>query len=222
MQLLRGCDDDATALSIAITRQQAGGKSSLAGRMVLCSVGIGQLAKVERVRAPFAHLPLVLVKASAALARTILHWLEETFDCAVTPMALTPQDMAWIATEWAAPAATDKALAQRPLTLQYGVPGDGSLQTISYSVDPASIRALQERLAGGDDDTALLRALEKHFAAEFSVDLTKMTLARVGTYAVYIGADGRAKFLPLPDTCATATLHALKYFTYVATRPPTT
>ena len=39
----------------------------------------------------------------------------------------------------------------------------------------------------------LLGALERHFFQHFHIDLAALALARVGTYAAFIGADGRIK-----------------------------
>ena len=42
----------------------------------------------------------------------------------------------------------------------------------------------------------LMEALEQHFFEHFHIDLSTMALCRVGTYAAYIGGDGRIKVCP--------------------------
>jgi hypothetical protein len=45
------------------------------------------------------------------------------------------------------------------------------------------------------------QALEQHFLAHFKINLASMALSRVGTYAAYIGCEGRVKVWATVNFC---------------------
>lgn len=139
-------DPDAIMITVAKGRARptAGMKASqILTRAILCSVGAEAPAGDG-----FTSLPLMLVKGPSAAIRMLASWLEERFDCRVSPLEFHPYDLIWIATEWAAPDAEADLKTQRALELTYSPPvGVTGISKLTYSVEPATIRELRTRSA---------------------------------------------------------------------------
>lgn len=232
-------EGEAEAVRITVARAGAGetetqaatGTPALQG--ILCSVG-SPLEPEEG----FVSLPVLLLKGPAALTRQVIDWLQARFDCRVAPLHFPPHDLIWIATEWAAAPEDAPVRSQKPLDLLYEAPAAASgLKTISLAVEAARVRALKESVAtmavaaennpsaAAQVDAELMAALERHFFAHFSINLSAMQLVRVGTYAAFVGAEGRLKLLPPPPAGVGGggvgeddALLVLQYVTYMVTR----
>jgi hypothetical protein len=90
--------------------KRTGGKRWVA-RAVLLSVGKQQLA----APAGFTHFPLMLVKANARCSEVLFAWFAQQFDCTVSALVLSPVELVWIATEWAAPPDDASSTTQKDL-----------------------------------------------------------------------------------------------------------
>ena len=125
---------------LSAVRDSSGRKSSVAEREFTC-------------------LPLLLTKGPFSMARSVIEWLETSFDTSVVPLALASFQLSGLLSAWvrhivltdpaeSAPktrgrAAKSQGSSKRPLELVFDFPPElAGLESLSYTVDYDSLMSL--------------------------------------------------------------------------------
>lgn len=198
---LRSSQADREAIQITLTQKsnnvKDNGEPRVALTAVLCSVDCREDV-TRAVCGPFSMLPIMLVKGPLGLTGHLIPWLQTQFDCKIDLAKFSPTCLSWMVAMWAG---YTPEKGGRAVELCYSVPKEvEGLSTITMTVDPKSCKTLWDSLHeetnqsfSENEVVTFIKSLETHFYHHFKVNLTAMSLTRIGTSTAYIGSDGRLK-----------------------------
>jgi Kinetochore complex Sim4 subunit Fta1 len=131
--------------------------------------------------------PLMMAHGNQSILSVCQSFLQQNFDCFISPLSLASHELAAICSEWALDTKSKQA---RPLQLVFGTPDSIT------GIDKLNVKLPAEactKLCSQCPDP--LRALRQHMQHYFSIDIATLHLIRVGTTAALVNNTGKAKLL---------------------------
>lgn len=191
-------DNNSVRIIVKNKERDAKGRETILLTAYLCCTDIKEDV-TNSITKEFTFLPLVLIKGSVFLTKTLISFLQKRYDCVIRDMTFTTTDMHWM---FAINAAfLPEKLEKKPAELVYSM-GNAirGINKITFSIDSKHCQQLIKS-ACGDDNADLsqvqkdrfILALEQHFKAHFTLNLNTLKLERVATAVSVLGAEGRLK-----------------------------
>ena len=152
----------------------------------------------------FISLPVVLMKGPVLLKESFLQWLEGQFGCKVSPMLLSPMDLAWLVSLCSG---IGEPLHSTELTYHVPavVPG---LDTICFTIAAKDAKLIWDAVHDStvefftnEEALKFLKSLESHFYRHFKIHLDQMQLSTIATSVAFVGKEGRVKILQKNYVC---------------------
>lgn len=167
-------------VELAAFRSQAASQPAL--RLVLCPPGAASAADKD-----FAFFPLLLARGPVALRRLAVQWLERRFDAVARAARLAPHQLRELVARLP-PADGGSA----PFELAFRVPERvRGVRTVAVALAPPDARALAAAAATAADAPSLTDAVAAHVLGACSVRLSALSLVRVATPGLVVGAEVR-------------------------------
>ena len=165
---------------------------------VFCSVG-SEEHEDTRLQEHFTCLPICLVNGPVNLARILINFWQNKFDCRITPMTFSSVELGWYFSLWAGMSSPEKSTT---IELCYDVSSVKGLSRILYSIEGKDAKDLWDNVHSSnspifteEESTTFLKALESHFYHHFKINLEGLPLARVRTAVAYIASEGKLKIV---------------------------
>ena len=147
----------------------------------------------------FTSLPICLIKGPVDLARSLVRWFEQKFDCRITPMTFSSVELGWYFSLWAGMSSPGKSV---PIELCYDVSNVNGLSRIIFSIEEKDAREIWEDIHEStslifteQESITFLKALESHFYHHFRINLEGLPVTRVRTAIAYIASEGKLKIV---------------------------
>ncbi|XP_061490088.1 centromere protein L isoform X2 [Rhineura floridana] len=146
----------------------------------------------------FTCLPLFLVSGAKGLMLLVETWLQQTFDCCLSPLHITPINLAWMAAIWTG-CYMENHMAATELT--FSVPGPAYPLDISYAIHPEDAKALWDSIhstpgeVGQEEVELFMDCLYNHFHRHFKIYLSAARLVKVSTSVASVHSVGKIKIL---------------------------
>ncbi|CAG8623295.1 4010_t:CDS:2 [Paraglomus brasilianum] len=155
----------------------------------------------------FTRFPMLLIKAPQKLAEIIFEWLQTRFDCRICRYRLQSTQLRFITEEWAKNAfgqEQHEANNVKSLELSYSLPNIDELKTMTVNIPFEDVKCIYNGcMTSSETDKKLMQAIEHHIFHISRIKLSSLVLSRVGTNAIYLAGEGKAKFFLLKDTNTT-------------------
>jgi len=166
---------------------------------ILSSIGSNVL---ENTNPDFSLFPLLLVRgATSSLAAPTLSWLQLKFDCCMKSLIIPSYELAQMAAAWAV---VEGAPSKKPLELTYSVPPSvNGLKYITLNFSTTGLINLHTEIKNSHPENVgelLLIAIQKYFDYHFHINISALSLIRVGTGVAFIDDEGKVKILSKPVT----------------------
>ena len=165
---------------------------------MFCFVG-NEETEDRRLQDHFTCLPVCLIKGPVDLARSLICWFEQKFDCRITPMTFSSMELGWYLSLWAGMSSPGKSVA---IELCYDAANVNGLSRILFSIEQKDAKELWENIhhSGSlifteEESVTFLKALESHFYHHFRINLEGLPVTRVRTAIAYIASEGRLKIV---------------------------
>ena len=179
-------------------RTQAKSNSTAVLTAMFCFVGKEE-AEDARFQHQFTCLPICLIKGPVDLARSMICWFEQKFDCRITPMTFSSMELGWYFSLWAGMSSPGKSV---PIELCYDASNVNGLSRILFSIEQKDAKELWENIhrSGSlifteEESITFLKALESHFYHHFRINLEGLPVTRVRTAIAYIASEGKLKIV---------------------------
>ncbi|XP_058516675.1 centromere protein L isoform X2 [Ochotona princeps] len=213
---VRGTQRDPDGLLVQILSKSPLPSASREGKVLwtgwLCCVcGDSLLGSVSE---DFTCLPLLLANGAESNTAIIGTWFQKTFDCYISPLAISAFNLSWMAAMWTA-CGTDRCVATTELL--WSVPCSPHSLHISYAIHPEDARALWDSVhktpgeVTQEEVDLFMQCLESHFYRHFRIHLSATKLVRVSTSVASAHTDGKIKIL-----CHKYLVGVLAYLTELA------
>uniref|UniRef100_A0A8D2L6N1 Centromere protein L n=1 Tax=Varanus komodoensis TaxID=61221 RepID=A0A8D2L6N1_VARKO len=150
----------------------------------------------EAVVEDFTCLPLFLANGAKGLFDLVEAWLQETFDCCLSPLPISPINLAWMAAMWSG-CNTGSHKAATELT--FSVPCAAYPLDISYAIHPEDIKALWDSIQSiqgevrQEEVELFMECLYSHFHRHFKIYLSATRLVKVSTSVASVHSTGKIK-----------------------------
>jgi len=152
-----------------------------------------------RLQENFTSLPVCLIKGPVDLARSVIRWFEQKFDCRITPMSFSSIELSWYFSLWAGMSSPGKSVS---IELCYDVSSVNGLSRILFSIEQKDAKELWENIHNcnsliftEEESVAFLKALESHFYHHFRINPEGLPVTRVRTAIAYIASEGKLKII---------------------------
>lgn len=138
----------------------------------------------EIVDEEFTFLPLFLVNGAKALTVLVETWLQQTFDCCLSPLHITPISLSWMAAMWTGCPMDNPTV---PTELTFSTLGTAYPLDISYSIHPEDAKALWDSIHSTPGEVRqeevelFMACLYNHFHRHFKIYLSATILVKVST-----------------------------------------
>ncbi|XP_040840206.1 centromere protein L isoform X1 [Ochotona curzoniae] len=195
---VRGTQRDPDALLVQVLSKSALPSAGRAGKVLwtgwLCCVCGDSLLRA--VSQDFTCLPLLLANGAESNTAIIGTWFQKTFDCYVSPLAISAFNLSWMAAMWTA-CKTDSCVATTELL--WSVPCSPQSLDISYAIHSEDARALWDSVhktpgeVTQEEVDLFMHCLESHFYRHFRIHLSATKLVRVSTSVASAHTDGKIK-----------------------------
>ena len=166
--------------------------------MMLCSVEKKD-SEDTKLQDHFTSLPICLIKGPADLARSLIRWLEQKFDCRITPMTFSSVELGWYFSLWAGMSSPGKSV---PIELCYDASNVNGLSRILFRIEEKDAKGLWENIHSRnslifteEESVTFLKALESHFYHHFKINLEGLPVTRVRTAIAYLASEGKLKIV---------------------------
>ncbi|GAB6030524.1 hypothetical protein CHUAL_007389 [Chamberlinius hualienensis] len=166
---------------------------------VLCRNLSKSASEVELSSKNMINMPIFLVKGNVPLANSIIKFFSKQFDCIIREFRISPLDLTWLATMWAAYPTDDSKI--RRLILKYEYPEDfKNCRFITLTIDEESVLHLWKSVHDTKSDNfrntekeAFVKSLNAHHFNQFGIKLDRLTLIEVETSSININRIGKLK-----------------------------
>lgn len=177
---------------------QAKSNSTAVLTAMFCFVGKEE-AEDPRFQDHFTCLPVCLIKGPVDLARSMICWFEQKFDCRITPMTFSSMELGWYFSLWAGMSSPGKSV---PIELSYDASNVNGLSRILFSIEQKDAKELWGNIHSSgslifteEESITFLKALESHFYHHFRINLEGLPVTRVRTAIAYIASEGKLKIV---------------------------
>ncbi|KAK3610311.1 hypothetical protein CHS0354_029777 [Potamilus streckersoni] len=193
---------DQNAVGIFVRGKNRKAEDAMVYTALFCCVNLQFCPIPKDLQASFKYFPIMLASGPVAIMNSINNWLESQFDCRVTKLKFSSNDLLWMASLWSAYTPVPKS---RPLELVYAVPQEcEGLSKITYRMAAADAKRLLDIVHPDDSDElteeevqAYFDALESHLCYMFHAKLGTMYLRTVGNSIAYVSTDGKIKLFSM-------------------------
>ncbi|KAL3859577.1 hypothetical protein ACJMK2_009793 [Sinanodonta woodiana] len=193
---------DQNAVGIFVKGKNRKAEDAMVYTALLCCVNLQFSPIPKDLETFFKYFPIMLARGPVAIMDTVNEWLESQFDCRVTRLKFSSNDLLWMTSLWSAYTPVPKS---RPLELVYAVPQEcKGLSKITYTMAAVDAKRLLDAVHPVDSDElteeevqAFFDALEGHFCYIFHVKLGTMCLRTVGNSIAYVSTDGKIKLFSM-------------------------
>ncbi|XP_034978850.1 centromere protein L [Zootoca vivipara] len=150
----------------------------------------------ETVDEEFTFLPLFLVNGAKALTVLVETWLQQTFDCCLSPLHITPISLSWMAAMWSGCPMDNPAV---PTELTFSTLGTAYPLDISYAIHPEDAKALWDSIHSTPGEVKqeevelFMVCLYNHFHRHFKIYLSGTILVKVSTSIGSANSVGKIK-----------------------------
>jgi len=148
----------------------------------------------------FIHFPIILIKANVSMTRVFIEWLQESFDCYISPLSIPSYYLSSLITLATLGNSDDRVkVLDKPVELTFFAPTkdkqnkEQPLKSITLSIPTAAVIKLSDVSQGDDSEQYINQSINKIFKSYFQIDLSAMPITRVGTWVAMVGYDGKLK-----------------------------
>lgn len=193
-------DKEAVQILIKGRNRRGYGDETVLLTSLLCSVEMEQNPIQSKLRNKFAYFPVLMIRGLMAVTDGLINWLQSHFDCVITPILFSAQDLAWMVALWSG-TTTNPVQKSKPVELLYKTPSEcNGIDKVTFTVEATDVKDLWDRIHddkgtefSSEEVTMFINSLESHFHSLFRVKLSALQLFSVGCSLCYIGDSGRLK-----------------------------
>ncbi|KAM3914302.1 centromere protein L [Leptodactylus fuscus] len=197
---LKGKDRDPLAVLIQISSKPPVTKPGTEDRIVWTGWFCGLYTEddlLEAIPDTFTCLPLFLYNGAESLTALVGMWFQRNFDCCFGKLAISSQDLTWLAAMWTG----YEVQGHVPATeLVFSVPVEPHMD-ITYIIHAEDFKTLWNDIHKSKDEVTveevnhLFQCLYSHFFRHFKIHLSATKLVKVTASVVSAHCEGKVKFL---------------------------